>query len=118
MSVAEYFSVGSPLERSIYDLVYAHLRGVGPLTVEFLSVGIFFKRVRTFAELRPQRDRRRQVRIVLSVLLSRVVQHPRFARTWHGPGNRSAYFIDLRDPSDVDDEVRDWLTEAYAASPT
>ncbi len=118
MSATEYFSTGSPLERSVFDAVHAHLETLGPLTIEFLSVGIFFKRVRTFAELRPQRDRRRQVRVVLSVLLSRVVKHPRFARTWHGPGSRSAYFIDLHAASDVDEEIRDWLTEAYAASPT
>jgi hypothetical protein len=26
-------------------------------------------------------------------------------------------FIDLRDPADVDEDVRDWLTEAYLSSP-
>jgi len=28
-----------------------------------------------------------------------------------------AYFVDLRQPEEVDDDVRDWLTEAYLASP-
>jgi hypothetical protein len=39
-------------------------------------------------------------------------------KTWRGTGQRSAYFVDLRDAQDVDDDVRDWLTEAYLASPT
>jgi hypothetical protein len=112
MSKAEYFATGGDFERVVYDAVVRHLRTLGPLTVEFLTAGIFFKRVRTFAELRPMRQRSR-----LSVLLSRVVSSPRFVKTWRGPGTRSAYFIDLRGSSDVDGEVQDWLTEAYFASP-
>ncbi len=82
------------------------------MRVEAVQVGILFKRSRTFAELRPRRDR-----VVLSVLLSRRMDHPRIVKIWHGSGQRSAYFVDLRDPSDVDEDVRDWLTEAYASSP-
>jgi Domain of unknown function (DUF5655) len=117
MSLEEYFSTGEPLERAVYDAVHAQLEGLGPLTIEFVSVGIFFKRARTFAELRPKRDRRRRLRVELSFLVSRALQHPRFARTWRGTGQRSACFLDLYDASQVDDEVRDWLTEAYLASP-
>jgi len=43
--------------------------------------------------------------------------HPRIARAYEGSGSRSAYFIDLRDPADLDDDVRDWLTESYLSSP-
>jgi hypothetical protein len=113
MSIDEYFATGSAFERPIYDAVFAHLDSVGPLYVEFVSVGIFFKRLRTFAELRPARDR-----VVLSVLLSRIVKHPRITRTLKGSGQRFAYFINLYAPRDVDDDIRDWLSEAYAASPT
>jgi len=67
---------------------------------------------RTVAELRPRRGR-----VTLSVLLSRRLRHPRIVKRWEGSGTRGAYFIDLRQPEDVDDEVRDWLTEAYLASP-
>jgi predicted transport protein len=115
MSLEEYFSTGEPLERAVYDAVRAQLDGLRPLTVEFVSVGIFFKRARTFAELRPKRDRRR--RLELSFLVSRALEHPRFARSWRGTGQRSAYFVDLHDAREVDDEVRDWLTEAFLASP-
>lgn len=82
------------------------------MRVEAVQVGILFKRARTFAELRPRRDR-----VVLSVLLSRRMEHARIVKTWHGSGQRSAYFVDLRDPTDVDEDVRDWLTEAYVSSP-
>jgi uncharacterized protein DUF5655 len=82
------------------------------LHIEALEVGIFFKRLRTFAELRPRRGR-----VTLSVLLSRRLRHPRIVKRWEGSGTRGAYFIDLRQPEEVDEDVRDWLTEAYLASP-
>src|SRR5262245_36879382 len=113
MSEAEYFATGAAFERPIFDAVERHLAGFGPLTIEFLTVGIAFKRVRSFAQLRPMR---KQVR--LSLLLSRVLSaHPRIAKLWRGPGVRSAYFVGLRAPEDGDDDVRDWLTEAYLSSP-
>jgi hypothetical protein len=113
MSEAEYFATGAAFERPIFEAVAGHVAGLGPLTIEFLTVGIAFKRVRSFAELRPMR---KQVR--LSLLLSRVLPaHPRIVKVWRSPSVRSAYFIDLRTPEDVDDDVRDWLTEAYLTSP-
>jgi hypothetical protein len=54
---------------------------------------------------------------VLSLWLSRHLEHPRIARTIRGSGLRSAYFIDLRTELDVDQDVREWLTEAYLCSP-
>jgi hypothetical protein len=112
MAEAQYFATGAPFERPIYDAVAAHLRSLGAVHIEFVSVGILFKRTRTFAELRPMRSRVR-----LSILLSRRFRDPRISRVWHGPGLRSAYSIDLVQPADVDDQVRDWLTEAYVTSP-
>ena len=108
----EYFAQRPARERAIFQAVVEHLEEVGSVRIEAVRVGILFKRSRTFAELRPRRDR-----VVLSVLLSRRMAHPRIVKTWHGSGLRSAYFIDLRDPAEVDDDVRDWLTEAYVSSP-
>lgn len=113
MSLEEYFGGRPSLERSIFDAVRSHLEEMGDIVIEAVGVGIFFKRARTFAELRPMRSRVR-----LWILLSRRLDgHPRIGRTYHGTGVRSAYAIDLRDASEVDEEVRDWLTEAYLTSP-
>jgi hypothetical protein len=112
MTVDEYFVQRPARERAIFEAVLAHLAEVGAVRVEAVQVGILFRRSRTFAELRPRRDR-----VVLSVLLSRRLDHSRIVKKWHGSGLRSAYFFDLRDPADVDEELRDWLTEAYVSSP-
>jgi hypothetical protein len=113
MTADEYFDGRPPAFRRVYDAVIAHLERVGPIAVDVVAVGVLIKRARTFAELRPRRDR-----FVLSVLLSRAVEHPRIRRTLRRrAGDRAAHFIDLRDEGDVDDEVRGWLAEAYLSSP-
>jgi putative ubiquitin-RnfH superfamily antitoxin RatB of RatAB toxin-antitoxin module len=112
LALDAYFSSAPAYERPVYQAVASHLETLGPLHVEAVSVGILFKRVRTFAELRPKRDR-----LELSVLLSRVVVHPKIVRRTRTSGQRAAYFVALREAADVDEDVRDWLTEAYASSP-
>ena len=112
MSVDEYFAGRPEWERPIFEEIRDHLDIVGDVHVEAVQVGVFFKRSRTFAELRPLRGRVR-----LSVLLSSRLRHPRIVKRWEGSGGRGAYFIDLRQPEDVDADVRDWLIEAYLASP-
>jgi hypothetical protein len=58
-----------------------------------------------------------RARMRLWMLRSGRLASPRVARTERLTANRVACCVDLRDPSDVDDELRDWLTEAYVASP-
>lgn len=112
MSLAEYFSTGPQHERPIAEAVIAHLRTLGPLHVEPVSVGIFLKRAQTFAQLRPK-DRW----VALSFSLPRRVQHPLITRkvvAYHG---RYHHVANLRTPDDLDDRLRSWLTEAYVNSP-
>lgn len=112
MTVEEYFSTGPAHERPIFETVLSHLETIGPVHVEPVSVGIFLKRVRTFAELRPK-DRW----VALSFPLPRRVEHPTITRKvmlYHG-----SYFhiANLRRPEDFDDALRGWLSEAYLDSP-
>ena len=112
MSLEEYFSTGPAHERPIFDAVMHHLNTVGSVHVEPVSVGIFLKRARTFAELRPM-----QRWVAVSFSLSRRVEHPRITRKpaqYHG---RYFHVANLRTPEDLDGRLRDWLTEAYLNSP-
>ena len=56
MSIDEYFSTGPPHERPVFEAVMAHVDGLGPVHVEPVSVGIFLKHGRRFAELRPMQN--------------------------------------------------------------
>ena len=108
MSIEEYFATGPAHERPIFDAVMHHLDALGPVHVEPVSVGIFFKRVGKFAELRPM-----QRWVALSFSLSRPVQHPTIHRKveqWHG---RYFHVANLATPDDFDEELAGWLAEAY-----
>ena len=112
MTLDEYFSTGPERERPIFEAVLAHLETIGPVHVEPVSVGIFLKRSRSFAQLRPM------VRwVALSFSLPHPVDSPRIARRMAAPRDRTWYVVNLRSADDVVDDVRTWLTEAYVDSP-
>jgi hypothetical protein len=112
MTLEDYFSTGPERERPIFEAVIEHLESVGPVHVEPVSVGIFLKRSQSFAQLRPMTKW-----VALSFGLPREVRSPRIARKVIPYGNRYHHVVNLSGPDDVDDDVREWLTEAYNASP-
>jgi hypothetical protein len=111
MSIEEYFSTGPEHERPVFEAVMDHLSSVGPVHVEPVSVGIFLKRGKSFAELRPKTRW-----VALAFPHSGVLTDRRIARRMTA-GTRTWYVVNLRGPADVDDQVRSWLTEAYLNTP-
>jgi hypothetical protein len=112
MSLDAYFSTGPDRERPIFMEVMRHLETVGPVHVEPVSVGIFLKRARSFAELRPLRDW-----VALSFSLPYRAQHPRIVRKVQSYGNSYFHVVNLRSSDDLDAQILQWLTEAYLQSP-
>jgi hypothetical protein len=90
----------------------AHLATVGPVHVEPVSVGIFIKKSGTFVELRPMSRW-----VALSFMVPRRLQHPKITRRPIATGGLTYHVVNLRGPEDVDDQVKAWLTESYAAVP-
>jgi hypothetical protein len=113
MTLAAYFSTGPAHERPIFEAVMNSLETLGPVHVEPVSVGIFLKRVQTFAQLRPK-DRW----VAMSFSLSRQVEHERIIRKAVVHHGRYHHVANLRSPDDLDDRLCAWLTEAYLTSPT
>lgn len=111
LTVAEYFATGPDFERPIFEAVREHLESLGPVWVEPVQVGVFFKRGRTFAELRPKTKW-----VTLSFTLPTTVTDARISRRVSASANRTYHETKLRVPSDVDDAVRAWLTEAYLSA--
>lgn len=109
LTLEEYFATGPAHERPVFDAVMRHLESVGPVHADVVSVGIFLKNPRKFAELRPM-----QRWVALSFSLSRRARHRTIVRKvieYHG---RYWHVANVTGPHDVDDELRDLLTEAYA----
>jgi hypothetical protein len=112
LTVEEYFATGPSFERPIFEVVREHLESLGPVVVEPVQVGVFFKRSRMFAQLRPKTRW-----VALGFLLPVAVADERISRRVTASANRIYQETKLREPSDVDDDVRSWLTEAYFSSP-
>jgi hypothetical protein len=112
MSLEEYFATGPERERPIFEAVMAHLATVGPVHVEPVSVGIFLKKARSFAELRPM-----QRWVALSFSLRHPVGHPLITRKVEQYHGRYVHVFNLKGADDYDDAIRNWLTESYLDSP-
>lgn len=117
MTLAEYFSTGPDREQPIFDAVWAHLATlIGPdgidVYVEPVSVGIFFKARTTFAQLRPKTKW-----VALSFNLNRQLTSERLSRKVIHHGNRYHHVVNLTAATEVDDQIRDWLTESFFDDP-
>jgi hypothetical protein len=110
-TVDETFAGRPAYQRAAYDLLAGHLRSLGPLHEDAVKVGVFLLRDRKLAEVRPM-ARSLQVAFVLP----RRLDHPRVARRFPMPGGRVWSVVKLTSVDDVDDELLDWLAEAYDAA--
>jgi hypothetical protein len=112
MSIEEYFSTGDPREREVFDAVMARLAPVGEVFVEPVSVGIFLKRDGArVAQLRPMTRW-----VALSFSVPRTIRHARIARKPIEHGSKVFHVVNLTGAADVDDQVGEWLAEAYLAA--
>ena len=108
MTRDEYFATGPAFERPIHDVVHEFITGLGDdVRVEYVSVGVFFKKKSNFVELRPMTKWSK-----LMFKVPRNFDHPSITKKWPGP-SRTYYELRLRIPTDVTDDVRGWLAEAY-----
>jgi len=112
MTLDEYFSTGPEHERPVFDRVMDHLRYVGPVHVEPVSVGIFLKRSGTFAELRPMKKW-----VALSFWLPRPVKHKSITRKVMHYNGRYFHVANVSGVEDLDQDLLSFLTEAYLSSP-
>jgi hypothetical protein len=104
------------LDAPTIEAFVAALEALGPVIVEPAEIGLICKRGRTFAELRPK-GRAGAPRLELCLVLDHPLSHPRLRRT-QAYGERSVVYLDLRGPDDLEDEeLQDWLAEAYDSCP-
>ncbi|HEX5064457.1 MAG TPA: DUF5655 domain-containing protein [Kofleriaceae bacterium] len=112
-TVDDYFATRPAVLRKTFDAVARHLMKRDDVHIDAVTVCVMFKRERSFAEVRAKRDR-----LDLWFLLSRTVDDPRIHRALKLSAHRTAHVVQLMRPADVDRDVREWLSEAYASSPT
>src|SRR3954462_13332232 len=87
-------------QRRAAEAVLAVARRYKGLVIEAVSVGIFIKRERNIVELRPKTKG-----LDMSFVSPAVIDSAKIARAVEWPAGR-AYFVHLRDATDVDADVR------------
>ena len=108
LSLEEYFATGPEHERPIWEAVIGHLETLGPVHPDVVSVGIFLKNPRKFADFRPK-DRW----VALGFNLRRRVDHPTITRKVVEHGGRFWHVANIADPAQLDDALFELLEAAY-----
>lgn len=114
MSTPEQFFTGSPTGLALYRVVADAISSIGPFDVRVTKSQIAFRRRKGFAFVwRPHEYVNSDVPAVLSFGMPREVHSPRIKEVVHPAPRVWMHHIELRDPSQVDAEVRGWLAAAY-----
>lgn len=117
MTLEEFF-VGHDDSRRIFEAVSDAVARAGPADIRVTKSQVAFRRRIGFAFVwMPDTYLRgSDVPLVLTVGLRRRDHSPRWKQVVEPAPRHFTHHLELRDPSDVDDEVREWLREAWAAA--
>ena len=90
---------------------------VGEASMAVTKSQVAFRRRRGFAYVwRPGQYVDSDVPAVLSIALPRKVTSTRFKEVAHSSTNMWMHHIELHEASELDDQVLEWLAEAYASA--
>lgn len=105
---------GSPEGLELYGAVARAVADIGEASVRVTKSQVAFRRRRGFAYVwRPGMYVRSDVPAVLSIALPHPVESDRFKSIVHPSARVWMHHLELTDTTQVDDEVRGWLLEAY-----
>ena len=109
-----YFD-GHPEGLALYRAVEDVVATVGEASVRVTKSQVAFRRRQGFAYVwRPGQYVNNPVPAVLSIVLPREVASDRFKSVAHPSTQVWMHHLELHSTAQIDDEVRDWLAEAYA----
>jgi len=110
----ETFFAGSPVGLRLFTEVRRAVATLGDATVSVTKSQIAFRRRKGFAFVwRPGQYVRSSVPAVLSIALGREVTSGRIKEVAHPSATVWMHHIELREPRDVDEQVHEWLREAF-----
>ena len=110
------FFADQPLGLAAYNRVLETLAPEGPIEVRVSKSQVSFRRRRGFAYLwLPGRYLSRpDAEVVLSIALGHHVESPRWKQVVEPTPGRWMHHLEIRDITDIDEEVVQWLREAAA----
>ncbi len=108
LSVDEYFADAKPWERPIFDHVREHIDSLGDVIVDPIEIGVLFKNGPMLCELRAKTKW-----TALGFSLGRRLTSDRLSRKVIDHGGKWFHVINVTEPDQIDDEILEWITEAY-----
>ena len=117
MTLDEFFS-GQDEARQLFETVRSAVEDIGPAELRVTRSQVAFRRRRAFAWVwRPaQYLRRKGAPLVLTVGLRCRNTSPRWKEVVEPYPGRFTHHLELYAPTEVDAEVCQWLSEAWAAA--
>ncbi len=108
LTVDDYFSNAMAWERPVFDKVATHLQSLGDVIIDPIAIGILFKNGPMLCELRAKKKW-----TALGFFLRRRLTSSRLSRKVVDYQGKYFHVINVDDPDVIDDELLDWLAEAY-----
>lgn len=109
LSLEEYFGQANSWEQPIFEAIDRHFSAeVGEMIVDPLPIGILLKNGPMFTELRAKTKW-----TAIGFHLPRKLESGRLSRKVIDYGKKHFHIINASSPDVVDDELLEWLTEAY-----
>lgn len=109
LTLEEYFAGARPEAKPIFDVINQHLETLdGDLIVDPLSKKILFKNGPTICILDSMTKW-----VALGFTLRRKLSSPRLSRKVTDYQGKYYHVVNLTDAEQVDDELLEWLTEAF-----
>ena len=113
----EELFAGFPESLAICRAVQRAVAGLGEVSVATTKSQVAFRRRRGFAYAwRPGQYVGSDVPLVLSIALPREVESERIKQVVHPAAHVWMHHIELRDATEIDDQIIGWLTEAHASA--
>ncbi len=109
MSVAVHFAKSDPAVRETYREILAAARAIGTVVEESKKTSIHLVARTAFAGVATRRSS-----LILTLKSAKDIRSPRIEKREQASANRWHVEIRLAKPSDVDRQLRTWLSAAYA----
>ena len=119
MTLDDFFA-GQPDSRQIFEALRTAVDALGPVEVRVTKSQVAFRRRRPFAWawMPGAYLHGKHAPLVLTLSLRRRDLSPRWKEVVEPYPGRFTHHLELRSAAEIDDEVRAWLQEAWAAAQT
>jgi hypothetical protein len=108
-TVEDHFNGKSPQVFEIYRRIVDESESLGPVSEDPKKTSIHLNRRVAFAGVQTRRDA-----LILTLKSDHGIADQRIHKTEQTSANRWHFEIRLREPGDVDVQLRDWLRASYA----